>query len=298
MLPQDNGYLTKGAERCRSEVTRTLRSSFEEFPGLKRAPLASKTRPVRHADALRPQRASSRRRWSTSRSAKISGANGTRTLSSATRERERPQLAESPAQRRIFRCVDTRIRDTRIRPRRGRTRPRDHPGEHQSPRKRTDDHRAQFPGQDQREYRQLGDRFVDRGRGREDALVDAVGRRHGDGPLDGQEHSRDARMDLAQFARADRHRSDLSGARKSERQGRRPDVGNLSRHADRTGRAGRRLFHDPRRRASAVHSADRKTHDRHRQPRRLDHGEMVPRTSRGKLSLHTVSRDLRDHADV
>ena len=172
------------------------------------------------------------------------------------------------------------------------------PEQHQSPRKRTDDHRPQFPGQDQREHRQFGDRVVDRGRGRKDALVDAVGCGHGDGPLDRQEHPRHSRMDTAKFAGADRHRSDLSGTRKGKRQGRGPDVGNLPRHADRAGRAGRRLFHDPRRRSSAVHSDDCQTHDRHRQPRRFDHGEMVPRTSRRELSLHTISRDLRDHADV
>ena len=55
-----------------------------------------------------------------------------------------------------------------------------------------------------------------------------LGRRHGDGSLDRQEHSRDPRMDHPQFAGADRHRSDLSGARKSRRQSRRTDLGNLS----------------------------------------------------------------------
>ena len=41
------------------------------------------------------------------------------------------------------------------------------------------------------------------------------------------------------------------------------------RHAHRTGRAGRGLFHHPRRRAAALHPADRAAHDRHRLPRRL-----------------------------
>ena len=39
--------------------------------------------------------------------------------------------------------------------------------------------------------------------------------------------------------RADWNRAHLSGARKSRRRGRRPDLGNLPRHADRTGGAGR-----------------------------------------------------------
>ncbi len=90
------------------------------------------------------------------------------------------------------------------------------------------------------------DEEVEKMRGR------SLGRGHGDGPVDRQEHSRDARVDPAQFAGADRHRADLSGAGKSRRQGRRADVGDLPRHVDRTGRAGRRLLHDSRRRAAAV----------------------------------------------
>ncbi len=95
-------------------------------------------------------------------------------------------------------------------------------------------------------------------------------------PLDGEEHPRDTRVDTSQFTRTDRDRTDLSGARKGERQGRGPNMGDLSRYADRTGRAGRRLLYDPRGRAFAVHSNDGKAHDRHRLSRRFDHGEMVP----------------------
>jgi thiamine biosynthesis protein ThiC len=47
-----------------------------------------------------------------------------------------------------------------------------------------------------------------------------------------------------------------------------------------------------------VHSPNRETHDGHRQPRRIDHGEVVSRTSRREFSLHALPRDLRDHADV
>ena len=42
---------------------------------------------------------------------------------------------------------------------RGRARPRDHSGQHQSPRTRADDHRPQLPGEDQRQHRQLGGRL-------------------------------------------------------------------------------------------------------------------------------------------
>ena len=96
---------------------------------------------------------------------------------------------------------DPRRAAGRVRPRRSRARPRDHPGQHQPPRARADDHRPQLPGEDQREHRQLGRVLVDRGRSREAALGDALGRRHGDGSLDRQEHPRDARVDRPQLRR-------------------------------------------------------------------------------------------------
>ena len=65
---------------------------------------------------------------------------------------------------------------------------------------------------------------------------------------------------------------------------------------DRAGRAGRRLFHDPRRGAARLHPADRLARHRHRLARRLDHGQMVPRPSPGKFPLHPFPRDQRDHA--
>ena len=73
------------------------------------------------------------------------------------------------------------------------------------------------------------------------------------------------------------------------------DLGNLPRHADRAGRAGRRLLHHPRRRPPALRAADRQPRHRHRQPRRLDHGQMVPRPPPRELPLRALRRDLRDH---
>ena len=70
------------------------------------------------------------------------------------------------------------------------------------------------------------------------------------------------------------------------------------RHAHRAGRAGRRLLHDPRRRAAALHPADRQARHRHRLARRLDHGQVVPGPSPGELPLHALPRDLRDHGGV
>ena len=95
--------------------------------------------------------------------------------------------------------------------------------------------------------------------------------------------------------RPDRHRADLSGAGEGRRRRRGPDLGNLPRHADRAGRTGRRLFHHPRRRAPALRPDDRQARHRHRQPRRLDHGQMVPRPPQGELPLRALRRDLRDH---
>ena len=73
----------------------------------------------------------------------------------------RPRAARRPRPRRPgFRRRDPRLRHPRIRPRRGRPRPRDHPQQHQPPRKRADGDRPQLPGQDQRQYRQQRGRLA------------------------------------------------------------------------------------------------------------------------------------------
>ena len=183
----------------------------------------------------------------------------------------------------------------RVRALGSRARPRDYPGQHQSSRARADDHRPELPREDQRQHRQLGGQLVDRGRSREAAVGDSLGLRHGDGSLDRQGHPRDARVDSAEFAGADRHRAHLPGARESRRPPRRSHVGDLSRHAHRAGGAGGRLLHGPRRRAAALHPDDGAARDRHRVARRIDHGEVVPRASQGELHLHALPRDLRNH---
>ena len=173
--------------------------------------------------------------------------------------RERPATRNArphPAQfgRRILRRQHPRLHHARIRPQRSRPRPGDHSGQHQPPRERADDHRAQFPGEDQRQHRQQRGGLEHRGGSREDALGDQVGRGHGDGSFHRQEHPRDARVDHPQLARAHRHGADLPGAGKGGRQGRGADLGSLSRHADRAMRAGRGLLHRPRRRACCATS--------------------------------------------
>jgi len=74
------------------------------------------------------------------------------------------------------------------------------------------------------------------------------------------------------------------------------DLGPLSRHAHRAGRAGRRLLHHPRGRAAALRADDRAPGLRDRQPWRIDPREVVPLASSGKFSLHALRRDLRNHA--
>ena len=47
-----------------------------------------------------------------------------------------------------------------------------------------------------------------------------------------------------------------------------------------------------------LHPDDREARDRNCFARRLDHGQVVPRASSGKFSLHALGRDLRDHGRV
>ncbi len=166
------------------------------------------------------------------------------------------RTARTTAPGTVLRCGDPRRGHARIRARRGRARPRDHPGQREPPRDRAHGDRAQLPGEDQREHRQFRARLLHRRGGRQDDLGHPLGRRHGHGPVHGQAHPRDARVDHPQFARADRHRAHLPGAREGGRQGRGTHLGHLPGHARRAGRAGRGLLHHPRGRAPALHPDD------------------------------------------
>ena len=200
--------------------------------------------------------------------------------------------------RRELRRRGAAVRDAGIRARRGRARPRHHPLQHQPRRARADDHRPQLPHQDQRQYRQLGGHLLGRGGGREDGVGDPLGRRHGDGPLHRPQHPQHARMDHPQRADPDRHRADLPGAGEGRRRSGQARLGVLQGHADRAVRAGRRLFHHPRRRAARLRPPHRQPRHRHRLARRLDHGEVVPGAAQGELPLRALRRDLRHHAQV
>ena len=93
-----------------------------------------------------PGAARSRRRWSSSRSARASAR------SSGLQARPPGPLAPHP--RRELRRRPAGADHAGVRARRGRARPRDHPRQHQPSRARADGDRPQLPGQDQREHRQ------------------------------------------------------------------------------------------------------------------------------------------------
>ena len=101
--------------------------------------------------------------------------------------------------RRGLRRRDPRLRHAGVRARRGRPRPRHHPGQHQPRRAGADGHRPQLPGQDQRQHRQLGGALVGRRRGRQDGLGDPLGRRHDHGPLHRPQHPQHPRVDHPQL---------------------------------------------------------------------------------------------------
>ena len=200
--------------------------------------------------------------------------------------------------RRAVRRRGAGVRHAGIRALGSRARPRHHPVQHQPRRTRADDHRPQLPHQDQRQYRQLRRHLLGRGRSREDGVGDPLGRRHGDGPLHRAQHPQHARMDHPQCAGADRHRADLPGAGEGGRRSGQARLGVLQGHADRAVRAGRRLFHHPRRRAPRLHPPHRQPRHRHRLARRLDHGQVVPVAAQGELPLRALRRDLRHHAQI
>ena len=100
------------------------------------------------------------------------------------------------------------------------------------PENRADGDRTQFFGESQRQYRQFGSVIGHRRRDRENDLGHSLGGGHGNGFIHRQKHSRNARMDCAQFTGADWHRADLSSLGKSGRSGGRINLGYFSRHAD------------------------------------------------------------------
>ena len=87
----------------------------------------------------------------------------------------------------------------------------------------------------------------------------------------GCQHPRNPRMDCAQLSGAGGYRAHLSGTGEGERQGGRPDLGNLPRHPHRAVRAGSGLLHHPCRYPSSQRTSGRQASVRYREPWRKYH---------------------------
>ena len=151
--------------------------------------------------------------------------------------------------------------------------------------------------QGEREHR--FERRHERGReGAEEARhLAQVRRRHRDGPLHRRRHRRHPARDHRRVAGADRHRPDLPGAHAGEERQQAHRRGH-DRHARAPGSAGRRLLHDPLRRARRVPPAREGPHHRHRLARRLDHGAVDDREPQAEPVLHALRQGPRDLREV
>ena len=152
-----------------------------------------------------------------------------------------------------------RKRGRGIRARRDRRRSRHPAGQHSPPRARTDDHRSQLPGEDERQHRQLGPVVLPGRRSREAAWAASWG---ADTIMDlstGAKFTRRAKGS-AQFPRTHGNRAHLRASRKGRRAHRRPQHRPFSRDPRPAGRARRGLFHHPRRSSARTHSAHRPAH--------------------------------------
>ena len=182
-LPVDDGYLSE--VHVESAMRNGRRGQLELFPGLKRPTLrASAGHPVSQLWYARQGIITPEMEYIAIRenlgNEDRAGSNGAQRI---------------PAQ------WDPENHHAGIRARRSGAGPGDHSGEHQSSGTGADDHRPQFPGEDQREHRELGGGIEHRGGGGEDALGDQMGRGHGDGSFDREKHPRDAGMDYSELAR-------------------------------------------------------------------------------------------------
>ena len=100
-------------------------------------------------------------------------------------------------------------------------------------RERTDDHRQELPREDKHQPWKLSHIIRHRGRGGQGGMVVQMGRRHRDGPLYRKQYPRDKRVDSPKQSGTGRHRAYLSGTGEGGRQGGRPQLGSIPRHAHR-----------------------------------------------------------------
>ena len=152
--------------------------------------------------------------------------------------------------------------------------------------------------QGEREHRQLGGHQRHRRRAREAPHRGRIRRRHGDGPVDRQEHRRHPPGDHRRLARADRHRADLPDARGTRRRDRGDDRPALPRHGRAPGQAGRRLHDGSLWRLAGAPAPDDEPRDRHRQPGRVADRQVDDGAPQAKPAVRGVRRPLRHHAAV
>ena len=114
----------------------------------------------------------------------------------------------------------------------------------------------------------------------------------------GQEHRPDSRGDHRRLAGADRHRADLSDARRARRRDRGHEAAAFSGHGRAPGQAGRRLHDGPLRRDARAPASDDEPRDGHRQPRRLADRQVDDGPSQAEPALHALRRSVRHHAAV
>ena len=91
----------------------------------------------------------------------------------------------------------TGVRHPGICAQRGGRGPRGDPRQYQPPGERAHDHRPQFPGEDQRQYRQQRRHLLYRGGSGEDGLVHPLGWRYSDGSVHRRQYPRDPGVDCA-----------------------------------------------------------------------------------------------------
>ena len=176
--------------------------------------------------------------------------------------------------------------------------PHDHPLQHGPSRLQAlaPRHRPSQPDQDQRQHGRLAGLLGHARRGREARVGGALGRRHGDGSVDGRRPGRLSRGHHPERPRAHRYGADLLDGRRAPHRG--PDRDGHHGDAASSGQAGRGLLHDPRRRAPRALAADQEAADRRGQPRRLAARQVDARARQRKPDVHAFRRDLRHHARV
>jgi len=205
----------------------------------------------------------------------------------ATRKRDARDEARRPA-----RAASLSRRSTR----RGRCGTHGDPRQQGPPpaRPRPDGDRTRVAHQGERQHGRVADLERHPRRGREASLGRALGSGHRDGPVDRRRCRRDPRSDLRGVDGADRDGADLLDDPRQEDRGSRQ--GDRPRDPRAPGPPGRRLLHDPRRRASGTPALRGEPPDRNRESRRELAREVDDPPRAGKPDGADLGRHLRTPA--